>query len=108
VDADSDPRFAVFLELVNSAPALRDYHQAMRLRHTAALAEVIAEESGLAGDDPACTALAHFALEAPHAARAHEDAREALIRAFGLLDHGWRALTPRAQPHCRTPQEPRP
>lgn len=96
VDAGSDPDFAAFLKLVDSSPALRDYHQAMWLRHTAALAGVIAEESGLAADDPACTALAHFALEAPHAARAHGDAREALIRAFDLLDHGWRALTSRA------------
>lgn len=96
-DADSDPRFAAFLELVNSTPALRDYHQAMWLRHTAALAKAIAEESGLAADDPACTALAHFALEAPRAARAHDDPREALIRAFDLLDNGWRTLTPGAQ-----------
>jgi AcrR family transcriptional regulator len=95
-DADSDPRFAEFLELVNSTPALRDYHQAMWLRHTAALAEAIAEESGLPADDPACTALAHFALEAPRVARAHDDAREALVRAFDLLDHGWRALTSRS------------
>ncbi|MBX6768191.1 MAG: TetR/AcrR family transcriptional regulator, partial [Actinomadura rubrobrunea] len=42
---DSDPDFASFLKLVNDTPALRDYYQAMWLRHTAALAEAIAEES---------------------------------------------------------------
>ncbi|MEU9135165.1 helix-turn-helix domain-containing protein [Streptomyces sp. NPDC048404] len=90
--ADSDPRFVTFLELVNSTTALRDYHQAMWLRHTAALAQVIAEESGLPAGDPACTALAHFALEAPHAARAHDDPQQVINRAFDLLDRGWRGL----------------
>ncbi|WP_329297605.1 TetR/AcrR family transcriptional regulator [Streptomyces sp. NBC_00659] len=90
--AESDPRFATFLALVNSTTALRDYHQAMWLRHTAALAQVIAEESGLPAGDPACTALAHFALEAPHAARAHDDPQQVITRAFDLLDRGWRDL----------------
>ncbi|MFI2641785.1 TetR/AcrR family transcriptional regulator [Streptomyces sp. NPDC018610] len=94
--ADSDPRFTAFFDLVNDTPALRDYVQAMWLRHTAALARVIAEESGLAADDPACTALAHFALEVPRAARGHADVREAVTRAFDLLETGWRALVPDA------------
>ncbi|MFJ4753473.1 TetR/AcrR family transcriptional regulator [Streptomyces sp. NPDC088763] len=87
-----DARFAAFVELVAGTPALRDYGQKMWLRHTAALAEVIAEESGLAADDPACTALAHFALEAPRAAAAHDDPRAAVVRAFDLLEHGWSAI----------------
>ncbi|GAA3246360.1 TetR/AcrR family transcriptional regulator [Streptomyces sp. XM83C] len=90
--ADGDEGFAAYLELVNSTPALRDYAQNMWLRHTAALARVIAEESGLPEGDPACTALAHFALEAPRAARGHADTREALVRAFDLLERGWNAL----------------
>ena len=93
VGGGADPRFAAFLELVDSTPALRDHRQAMWLRHTASLAAVIAEESGLPADDPACTALAHFALEAPHAARGHEDPQQGIDRAFDLLDHGWRAAT---------------
>ncbi|WP_367125028.1 TetR/AcrR family transcriptional regulator [Streptomyces phytohabitans] len=93
-DPGGDPRFAAFLELVNGTPALRDYHQAMWLRHTAALAAVIADESGLPADDAACTALAHYALEAPRAARAHGGGREALVRTFQLLDQGWRSLAP--------------
>ncbi|MEU9559440.1 TetR/AcrR family transcriptional regulator [Streptomyces fumanus] len=88
--ADGDPEFAAFLELVDSTPALRDYHQAMWLRHTAALARVIAEESGRPADDAACAALAHLALAAPHAARGREDAEEVVDRAFDLLDAGWR------------------
>ncbi|WP_282203487.1 TetR/AcrR family transcriptional regulator [Kitasatospora fiedleri] len=90
--AGGDPRFPAFAALVDSTPALRDYQQAMWLRHTAALAAVIAEQSGRPADDPACTALAHFALEAPRAVQSHPDVRGAVVRAFDLLDHGWSAL----------------
>ncbi|WP_328764913.1 TetR/AcrR family transcriptional regulator [Streptomyces sp. NBC_00272] len=90
--ADGDARFTAFTNLVAGTPALRDYAQNMWLRHTAALARAIAEESGLAPGDPACTALAHFALQAPRAAYAHDDPRQAVSRAFELLEHGWSAL----------------
>ncbi|WP_432187294.1 TetR/AcrR family transcriptional regulator [Streptomyces sp. Tue6028] len=90
--ADNDPRFTAFTDLVAGTPALRDYSQNMWLRHTAALAQVIAEESGLATGDPACTALAHFALEAPRAAAGHDDPRQAITRAFDILEYGWNAL----------------
>jgi AcrR family transcriptional regulator len=90
--ADGDARFAAFLDLVDSTPALRDYGQAMWLRHTDALARAIAEDSGLPSDDPACAALAHFVLEAPRAARGHGDPRQAVTRAFDLLERGWPAL----------------
>ncbi len=85
--AEGDARFTAFSELVNNTPALRDYGQGMWLRHTSALARVIAEESGLPADDPACTALAHFALEAPRAAHGHDDPRQAVVRAFELLEN---------------------
>ncbi|MFB6806525.1 TetR/AcrR family transcriptional regulator [Streptomyces sp. NPDC056387] len=88
-----DPRFTAFTNLVSATPALRDYAQSMWLRHTTALARAIAEESGLAADDPACTALAHFALQAPRAVYAHDNPRQAVTRAFDLLEHGWNALT---------------
>ncbi|NEY35330.1 TetR family transcriptional regulator [Streptomyces sp. PRKS01-65] len=91
--ADGDARFSAFADLVAATPALRDYAQNMWLRHTAALAQAIAEESGLAPDDPLCAALAHFALEAPRAACAHDNPREAITRAFDLLEHGWSTLT---------------
>ncbi|MFE9600137.1 TetR/AcrR family transcriptional regulator [Streptomyces hokutonensis] len=87
-----DPRFTAFFDLINNTPALRDYAQAMWLRHSAALARVIAEDSGLPSDDPACAALAHFALEAPRAARGHGDPEEAVTRAFDLLENGWSAV----------------
>ncbi|MFH8484695.1 TetR/AcrR family transcriptional regulator [Streptomyces longisporoflavus] len=91
--AGGDARFTAFFDLVESTPALRDYVQNMWLRHTAALARAIADDSGLPADDPACTALAHFALEAPRAARGHDDPRQAVTRAFDLLESGWQSLT---------------
>lgn len=90
--ADRDERFTAFFALVNGTPALRDYLQGMWMRHAAALARVIAEESGLPEDDPACAALAHFALEAPRAADGRPDPRRAVTRAFDLLETGWQAL----------------
>ncbi|MFS8201434.1 TetR/AcrR family transcriptional regulator [Streptomyces sp. CWNU-52B] len=93
--AGGDARFTAFFDLVSGTPALRDYAQAMWLRHAGALAQVIAEESGLPEADPACAALAHFALEAPRVARGHENPREAVIRAFDLLESGWHALPSR-------------
>ncbi|GAA3167598.1 TetR/AcrR family transcriptional regulator [Nonomuraea roseoviolacea] len=87
--AAEDGDFAAFANLVATTPALRDYAQNMWLRHAAALARVIAEESGLAADDPVCAALAHFALEAPRAASTHDNPRQAIVRAFDLLEHGW-------------------
>ncbi|MFF2521028.1 TetR/AcrR family transcriptional regulator [Streptomyces liangshanensis] len=91
---EDDADFAAFSRLVDNTPALRDYVQALWLRHTDALAQVIAEESGLPAHDPACKALAHFALEAPRAARGQEDPRQAVIRAFELLESGWGAVAP--------------
>ncbi|MFD7136642.1 TetR/AcrR family transcriptional regulator [Streptomyces sp. NPDC059894] len=91
-----EPGGAAFVALVNSTPALLDYQQAAWRDYTADLAAVIAEESGLPADDAACTALAHFALEAPHAVRAHADGAEAVRRAFDLLDNGWQDITSRA------------
>ncbi|MFJ3307526.1 TetR/AcrR family transcriptional regulator [Streptomyces sp. NPDC086549] len=90
--ASGDARFTAFFDLINRTPALRDYVQAMWMRHTAALAAVIAEDCGLPADDSACTALAHFALEAPRAARGHEDPHQAVTRAFELLENGWVAV----------------
>ncbi|MEU4543465.1 TetR/AcrR family transcriptional regulator [Nonomuraea dietziae] len=90
--AGSDAGFTAFTDLVAGTPALRDYAQNMWLRHTAALAQAIAEESGLPAGDPICAALAHFALEAPRAAYAHDNPRKAITRAFDLLEHGWSAL----------------
>ncbi|MFE2586481.1 TetR/AcrR family transcriptional regulator [Streptomyces sp. NPDC059378] len=91
-----EPGVAAFVALVSSTPALLEYQQAAWMDYTADLAAAIAEESGLPTGDPACTALAHFALEAPHAVRGHADRTEAIRRAFDLLDNGWQNITSKA------------
>lgn len=91
-DGGSDPELRRFLDLVNNTPALRRYARGMWMRHELALARAIAEETGAAQDDPACAALAHFALEAPAFGRDHPDPRQAVVQAFELLQHGWQTV----------------
>ncbi|MFJ6700599.1 TetR/AcrR family transcriptional regulator [Streptomyces sp. NPDC091272] len=90
--AGGDAPFREFAALVNGTPALRDYAQGMWLRHADALARAISAESGLPEDDPACTALAHFALEVPRVTRGHDDPRRAITRVFDVLEQGWCAV----------------
>ncbi|GAA4523928.1 TetR/AcrR family transcriptional regulator [Amycolatopsis samaneae] len=89
----ADPRFEDFLRLVEDTPALREYSRRMWLRHETALASAIAEDSGLSADDPACRALAHFALEAGSLVHGHGDDGAALDRIFALLENGWTEVT---------------
>ncbi|MEU0932897.1 helix-turn-helix domain-containing protein [Embleya sp. NPDC005971] len=89
---DTDADFAEFVELVERTPALREYGERMWLRHEAALARAIAEETGRPEDDPDCAALAHFALRAPQIGPGRIDAVVATDHAFDLLDRGWQGL----------------
>jgi len=88
-----DPNRATtdFTRLVDGHQALRDYGHRMWMRHETALARAIAEAVGRPEDDPACAALAHFALETSALARGRSDPREAVERAFDLLENGWDA-----------------
>jgi AcrR family transcriptional regulator len=85
----TDPRFADFVRLIDTTPALREYARRMWLRHENALAAVIAADTGLPEDDAGCQALAHFALEAVTLVRGRDDPESALDRIFTLLDAGW-------------------
>jgi hypothetical protein len=67
----------------------------MWTRHEAALARVIAEESGLEADSPLCAALAHLALEAPASGHGSPHWIQAVERAFDILELGWAALSTR-------------
>lgn len=89
--ANHDPRFEAFLRLVESTAELREHSRNMWLRHESALATAIAQTSGLPADDPACTALAHFALEIPTLLHDRNDSA-ASERIFTLLQHGWDAI----------------
>ncbi|MFD1045407.1 TetR/AcrR family transcriptional regulator [Kibdelosporangium lantanae] len=88
---NNDPRFADFLKLVDTTPALRDYAHRMWMRHETALAAAIAAETGAPPDDIRSTALAHFALEAKTLADNHPDPTSAMDAIFTLLAKGWEA-----------------
>ncbi|ONI77276.1 TetR family transcriptional regulator [Actinosynnema sp. ALI-1.44] len=98
----TDPRLSDFLRLIDTTPALREHFRRMWLRHENALAAAIAVDSGLPENDPACQALAHFALEAIALVRGRADAESALDRIFTLLDTGWTAVNKQATAGERT------
>lgn len=87
-----NPEFRRFRELVESTPALREYHRRLWMRHERSLARAIAEDRGRTVDDPACAAMAHFALDAGTVAVSSADPQLAVRRAFDLLEHGWAAV----------------
>ncbi|GII62815.1 TetR family transcriptional regulator [Sphaerisporangium krabiense] len=93
LDTAADPAFASYERLVDGTPALREYSHRMWMRHETALAHAIAHASGAAADDPACSALAHFALETLALAHGRDDPRLAIETAFDLLEHGWHRST---------------
>ncbi|HLR27809.1 MAG TPA: TetR family transcriptional regulator [Ruania sp.] len=93
-DAAHRPEFKAFMRLIESNPALRDYHRRMWIRHEQAVARSIAEETAAPPDDLSCRALAHFVLEAATFDTSRDDSLRALDAAFELLKHGWDAVSP--------------
>ncbi|MGX1758379.1 TetR/AcrR family transcriptional regulator [Streptomyces lydicus] len=93
-DLAKDPRCAPFLRMVEATPTLRDYSHRMWMRHEAAVARAIAEETGAPEGDVTCAALARFALETRGLVQRHPDPRRAAEEAFALLEHGWVAAHP--------------
>jgi AcrR family transcriptional regulator len=89
----ADPRFADFLRLIDTTPALREYARRMWLSHQDTLAAAIAADTGLPDGDPSCQALARFALDAVALVHGRDDAETALDRIFALLDNGWTGIT---------------
>lgn len=77
-----------FYELIESTPSLRSYSATMWTRYEAVLSTAIAAEIG-AADDTAATALARFALDAPHLVRGRRDIAESLKVIFALIEKGW-------------------
>ncbi|WP_328388444.1 TetR/AcrR family transcriptional regulator [Streptomyces sp. NBC_00400] len=93
-DLAKDPRCAPFLRMVEDTPTLRDYSHRMWMRHEAAVAQAITEETGAPEGDVTCAALARFALETRGLIQRHADPRRAAEGAFALLEHGWTATHP--------------
>lgn len=88
---DSGTRYADFLNLVRTTPALSDYAHRMWMRHQDALARAIAQDLGVTPDDLRSAALARFALETSALAHRADDPERAVDVAFDLLEHGWSA-----------------
>jgi hypothetical protein len=88
-----DPAIAQLRQLIHSTPALIEYGQRLWMRHETSLARAIAEAHDLPEDDPACAALAHFALAARFLRQGRAAPEESVDHAFDLLEHGWTALT---------------
>ncbi len=79
----------VFVQLIESTPALREYGRRMWMRHETAVARAIAAEVGAPEDDLVCAALARFALGARDLVANHPDPEHAAGEIFGFLEHGW-------------------
>lgn len=94
--AEHEEQIATFHRLINSTPALIEYHRRMWMRHERALAEAVAADLGAPADDPACAALAHFALEARALGETSTDPAATVNTAFDLLERGWNAVRPAA------------
>ncbi|MFF7979897.1 TetR/AcrR family transcriptional regulator [Streptomyces sp. NPDC007901] len=96
IRAGSDARYADFLNLVKTTPALSDYAHRMWMRHQDALARAIAQDLGVAPDDLRSAALARFALETSALAQRADDPERAVDAAFDLLENGWSAPAPQS------------
>ncbi len=92
--AEHEEQITTFHRLINSTPALIEYHRRMWMRHERALAEAIAADLGAPADDGACAALAHFALEARALGGTSADPEATVNTAFDLLERGWDAVGP--------------
>jgi AcrR family transcriptional regulator len=81
---------ARFLALVESAPELRAYSARMWSGYERSLAEAVAQDSGLAADDPRARALAHVVVGT--LSLDHPAPGEAVDATFALLRTGWPAV----------------
>ncbi|ONI79804.1 TetR family transcriptional regulator [Actinosynnema sp. ALI-1.44] len=86
----ADPRMPEFNELIESTRALLEYSERLWTRHTTALSAAIADDVGVAHDNPTCRALARFVLEIPALTRGQHDPRQATEEMFDILTRGWR------------------
>ncbi|MEU9990382.1 helix-turn-helix domain-containing protein [Streptomyces sp. NPDC048045] len=89
-----EEQIAAFRQLIDSTPALIEYHRSMWMRHERALAGALADDLGAPADDPACAALAHLALEARTLAGTSPGSEAAVNAAFDLLEKGWESVRP--------------
>jgi AcrR family transcriptional regulator len=88
-DPEPDPESRRITELVISTPALRAYARTLWTGCEAALAQVIAEQTGCDASDLSLRLLARYVLEIPDLAGIEPDPPTALDAAFTHLQRGW-------------------
>ena len=77
--------------MIDASPALREYDNAMRLRHAETLAVAIATDLGLEKPSTACQTIARFTLDAFSIARKATDPQTALQETFEMIEAAWGA-----------------
>ncbi|WP_459545069.1 TetR/AcrR family transcriptional regulator [Nocardia sp. X0981] len=80
--------------MIDECPALREYEEAMRLRHAESLATAIATELDLAQPTTACRAIARFVSDAYSLAREAADPEAAVDETFRMIEAAWEVVQP--------------
>lgn len=88
-DPDPEPESRRVAELVVATPALRAYARTLWTSCEAALAHVIAEQTGRDAGDLSLRLVARYVLEIPDLAGTEPDPVGALDTAFAHLERGW-------------------
>ncbi|MFF9899376.1 TetR/AcrR family transcriptional regulator [Streptomyces longispororuber] len=88
------PGAAPIWRMIDETPALREYEEAMRLRHADALATAVAADLGLAHPATACRAIARFVVDAYAVAREADDPEAAVEEVFRMIEAAWQVMSP--------------
>ncbi|GAA4531581.1 TetR/AcrR family transcriptional regulator [Amycolatopsis samaneae] len=75
--------------MITTSPALREYEESMRLRHTESLAAAIAAAPGSAPGPTACRAIARFVIDAYSLSRDADDPAAAVDEIFHMIEAAW-------------------
>ncbi|RSN45903.1 TetR family transcriptional regulator [Amycolatopsis sp. WAC 04197] len=75
--------------MIDGSPALREYEDAMRLRHAESLAAAIAADSESARSATACRTIARFVLDAYSIGREAADPEAAVDEIFRMIEAAW-------------------
>ncbi|AXB47508.1 TetR/AcrR family transcriptional regulator [Amycolatopsis albispora] len=82
--------------MINETPALRQYEESMRLRHSESVAAAIAADLGLPETTTPCRAIARFVVDAHFLARDAAEPEIAVNEIFLMIEAAWRAGRPDA------------
>ncbi|MFG2595316.1 TetR/AcrR family transcriptional regulator [Streptomyces sp. NPDC048462] len=80
--------------LIEESPALREYEDAMSLRHAGALAAALAADPHLSRSATACRATARFTIDAYALACRSDDPGATVDEVFRMIEAAWEATAP--------------